>query len=221
MGIEHYLEYRWADIGSDASWEDYHGMWARRVAETRYHVLKYINWEDACGGDGPEDGNGKPYFGHMDLVEVDIADTLQRDAALRSYGWTLKAGEVINDYDGEHVGGALVCVYAMASYGAYAPLWSSSGHSARELMRRGARESITLVEDDALYEARMEEPVNDLGSTVREYARGETMAPVLRGIAEGNPAAELALKMYTAAGGQTLGGVSWSRDEEEAKHAKR
>jgi hypothetical protein len=42
----------------------------------------------------------------------------------------------------------------------------------------------------------MDRPANKIGSTAREYQAGDTLSAVLRGVAEGNPAAEIMPKKW-------------------------
>ena len=122
---------------------------------------------------------------------------------------------VVNEHDGGIIAkgdAAPGCIAeAMFSYGAKAPLMDQSGNNRGELLREARRWS-GVLDGPEKHESALAKPVNALGSTAHEFARGDLMGPVLRGVAEGDPKAELMLKMYVAAGGQTLGGTSWSRE---------
>jgi hypothetical protein len=52
-----------------------------------------------------------------------------------------------------------------------------------------------LATNTEAYEDRMDRPVNGIGSTAREFAVGDISSPILRGICEGDPRAELMAKM--------------------------
>jgi hypothetical protein len=86
-------------------------------------------------------------------------------------------------------------VYCLHAYGAQAPLWSEAGKNAHKLLRAAKRESRLLATNAAEYEARMDRPVNKIGSTAREYASGDFSSAVLRGLSEGRTDAMIMAKM--------------------------
>jgi hypothetical protein len=170
----------WTDIGSDVNWIDYGGRWARHIAGTRYHVIRFENCEDW--------GDGATGY-HCDLHEVDIASE-QLEHAFDSCGLDL---DEMNER--QEPGKEWAKADALSSYGAYAPLWSEAGTNAHKLLRAAKRESRLLATNDAEYQARMDRPVNKIGSTAREYAAGDMNSAILRGLADGDPRAELMAKM--------------------------
>lgn len=166
----------WYDIGSDVNWIDYGGRWARHIDGTRYHVIRFDN----------SDGY------HCDLSEVDTQSE-QLPAALVSCGW-----DEINWVDDPEMNPArepLCQVEALSSYGAHAPLHQDSGTNAHRLIAAAKRESKRLQRDTAAYEQAMDRLVNAIGSTAREYAAGDMLSGVLRGVEAGDPKAELMLKL--------------------------
>lgn len=169
----------WIDIGSDVNWREYGGRWARHVGGTRYHVLRFEGCE--------EWGDGATGY-HCDLSEVDLACDPERIAsALQCVGMDL------DDLEPQYH--ELATVEALASSGAAAPLWQEAGANAHRLIRAGKSESRLLSRDAAAYEARLDRPVNKIGSTAREYAAGDLNSAILRGLADRNPAAEIMAKM--------------------------
>ncbi len=171
---------KWTDIGSDVNWREYGGNWARHIDGTRYHVIRFINMVDACGRDATD-----TYL--CELVEVDTTSDRLADALDSSDG-QLTEQDVI-------IGSEWKSVEALSSYGAYAPLWQYSGENAHAIVREAKRQSRYLCSDAMAYEARMDRPVNAIGSTAREYAAGDMLSGILRGVAQGDPRAELMLKM--------------------------
>jgi hypothetical protein len=151
----------WHDIGSDVNWIDYGGHWARRIDDTRYHVIRFDNLADATG----DETAGY----HVQLSEVDITSG-QLDSALCAMGWT--DINWIDDPDSNPARLPLCQVEALSSYGAYAPLESFAGHNAHSLMRQAKALSRRLERDATAYETAMDRPVNKIGSTAREYAAG-------------------------------------------------
>jgi hypothetical protein len=177
----------WHDIGSDGDWIDYGGMWARRVSETRYHVLRFDNLEEHTG----EQDAGY----HCDLSEVDTENG-QLQSALESCGYPIeRSGKQFFEADHETPLLPLNCVAALALYGARAPLWQASGHNAHSLVRQAKSESRRLSASPEAYEQAMDRPVNAIGSTAREYAAGDMLSGVLRGVEAGDPKAELMLRL--------------------------
>lgn len=169
----------WIDIGSDVNWIDYGGRWAKHIGGTRYHVIRFENCE--------EWGDGATGY-HCDLQEVNVTSDQLADA-LESCGWKeLDSARLMPEMD-------LVKAECLSSYGAYAPLWSESGTNAYKLIRAAKRESRLLLSDAKAYQARMDRPVNAIGSTAREYQAGDMLSGVLRGVEAGDTKAELMLKM--------------------------
>jgi len=172
----------WIDIGSDVNWKDYGGRWARHVGGTRYHVIRFDNLEDCMGSDAPTAYS-------CDLQEVDVTSDQLTDA-LKCCGWDELDSDRLTAPQME-----LAKAESLSSYGAYAPLWSDSGANAHKLIREAKRQSRLLSSDAEAYEAAMDRPVNRIGSTAREFQAGDIQSAVLRGVAAGDPAAEIMLKM--------------------------
>lgn len=173
----------WTDIGSDVNWIDYGGRWARHVGGTRYHVIRFENcaeWGDGASG----------Y--HCDLQEVDVAS--EPETLRRALDFVGLAPDTYGDGIAEDRR-PLVLAEALSSYGAYAPLWQEAGTNAHKLVRAARAESRSLSSDPVAYEAAMERPVNKIGSTAREYQYGDTKSAILRGLANGDPAADIMARM--------------------------
>lgn len=177
----------WIDIGSDVNWIGYGGKWARHIEGTRYHVIRFDNLEDHTG----EVGAGY----HCQLVEVDTQSE-QLQSALECCGYPIER-EGGQFFEADHATPLLPlnAVEALSSYGAYAPLWQASSRNANTLVREAKRESKRLQRDANAYSEAMDRPVNAIGSTAREYAAGDMLSGILRGVEAGDPKAELMLKM--------------------------
>ncbi len=154
----------------------------RHVADRRFHFVKIIDMDDACGSDN----KGQPKY-HGELRQVDLNDVSERQLqdALKCCG--AENEENLNDE-----WKARCC----AEYGCAAPLWDESGGDRRELERKGKRESRALDDPDAL-EERMDRPVNKIGSSAREFARGDFDSALSRGLAEGNQSAQILAQMQS------------------------
>jgi hypothetical protein len=190
-------------LTGDVNWEDYGGKWYRQTSPSTYLVMSIFCWEEETGELGPEESTH-----NVELSEVDLSDEESLTEALRSSGWEIEDGKVVNSYDGSEVGGELAMVEAMHGYGCKAPLGNWNGSDIKRLMTKAGKKA-ALLDDPEEYEDALNRPVNAIGSTAREFQRGEMVAPILRGISEGNQSADLMLKMYVKAGGQTLGGKPW------------
>ncbi len=172
----------WTDIGSDVNWSEYGGRWARHIAGTRYHVIRFENCE--------EWGDGATGY-HCDLQEVDITNE-RLSSALNSCDLP---ADGLDEYGEPFKHWHLMVVEALSSYGAYAPLWQEAGTNSHKLLRAAKRESRLLATDDEAYQVRMDRPVNAIGSTAREYATGDVNSAILRGLEAGDPKADLMARM--------------------------
>lgn len=147
----------WTDIGSDGNWPEYGGRWAKHIAGTRYHVIRFENCK--------EWGDGATGY-HCDLHEVDVANP-QLKSALASSGMT-----PADLADLQHPNREWAKVDALSSYGAYAPLWQEAGANSHKLLRTAKQESRLLATDSDEYEDRMDRPVNAIGTSARNYGLG-------------------------------------------------
>lgn len=179
----------WQDIGSDVNWSDYGGNWAKKSASGVWFVVRFINMWDACGERDCQ-VNGTPRY-LAEVVSVDlneISEATQRQA-LECVG-------------AENEGNLpeLARVEACVSYGAHAPLDSFSGHSYPARVRANARRAAeALMADESALEAKLERPVNRIGSTAREYMQGDLDAALIRyqaGEGDSDPGRDIMLKMH-------------------------
>lgn len=179
-------------LTGDANWLDYGGVWSRQVSESRFHFIRLDNMDEACG----RDSEGHPRYS-IDLSEVDLGEISGRHLrdALESCGADIGVPIPVCDM-----------AEACRSYGLAAPLHSVSTNNAYKGIAECRRESYRLTRDQDAYEEAMGRPVNKIGSTAREFGRGDLQSALVRGIEAGNQDAVIMGKMYESAGGQTLGG---------------
>jgi len=219
----------WMFLTGDINWEDHGAKWAKCDPVTgAWWILDFENKEE--WGDGAIGY----YCGikYVDLTEVPpetIAD------ALRSCGWSLELSpssmsmSIVNDYDGTEVASGdafeLCLIHSLVGYGVSAPMGSEEGRSYPLRVRARARRFANgMMQDTELTAEALARPVNQLGSTAADFGRGDCLAGVRRvadKILQGESDAEsntgsnaevstkmsLVLRVYAAAGGQTLGGV--------------
>jgi hypothetical protein len=127
--------------------------------------------DEACGSDN----EGQPRY-HGSLVEVDL-DCADIQAAASSWG------EDASEHED------LALAFMVASYGEYAPLHDEASNNGHKLIRELKRLSREIEDDSGRYEALMSRPVNALGSTAREFQRGDFQSAMDRGLRSGNEAA--------------------------------
>src|SRR5215475_2182971 len=87
----------WTDIGSDKSWEDYGGKWARRARDGSYFILDFTNMVDACGRDC-EDCPFVCEVKRVDLPNLGIEHLIR---ALECCGMRFLDGHIIGDQGDE------------------------------------------------------------------------------------------------------------------------
>lgn len=153
------------------SWQKYLDGYYRLVAPRRYHVVRITDMDDAVG----RDNAGRPKWA-TELFEVNLD--------------SVPEGEVISEHDASLVAGsgsADACILESAvGYGAYAPLGDFSGGNRRALAREARRLSRELTDNEDVWVARLNRPVNALGSTALEFARGDFDSALARGLERGD-----------------------------------
>lgn len=185
----------WTDIGSDSSWEDYGGRWAKRARDGSWYVIEFTNMWAACGEDECKRDGQDQYVCEVSRVDLADLDAATIKSALDCIGLNL------DDLDAKHREAATV--EACASYGAKQPLESFSRNVRPSNVRADARRTAErLMKDTYALTAKLDAPVNKLGATAREYARGEMM-PALSRLPEGDTTKSIFSKMI---GLPTLGG---------------
>jgi hypothetical protein len=176
----------WTELCSDVNWIDYHGMWTRKARDGSWYVISWTNLLDAGGIEFAD----TPYG--CEVKRVDLASLPQREikSALDSYGWKLGAHEtspaIIDPHSGDIVAQGervnLALVECCVRYGLGEPLESYQGAKYPARIRAEARRfAESCMKDAALLDARLDRTVNAIGSTAREYGRGDIDAALHRG----------------------------------------
>ena len=173
----------WTELCSDYSWEDYHGMWARKCKATgAWYVLKWTNLYDAMGErDCLRDGipQYECEVKHLDLSAIPESE---KTSALRSCGYrfNVETGAIEDEHNGSVVAPAehadLALVECLVQYGLGAPLECFTGNVRPSNVRANARRFAEDLMRDATREklrSRLSRPVNALGSTAFEYGIGD------------------------------------------------
>lgn len=158
------------------------GSWGRHIAGGQYHVIYIVDMDDACG----RDNEGQPkYCVELYLVDADVATDKQTKEAVQSCG-----------YEGLDLKDKRVVAELLFEYGVRAPLNSITTNSRDKGFREARKLSYELSGSEQLMEARMNRPVNAIGSTAREYMQGDIFAAMERGVEKGDPKAKLMAKIY-------------------------
>ncbi len=171
---------KWQYTG-DVSPESYGGKWFRHVSPGVYQVIELTNMDEACGRDNE---GSDTYVVELSLVDLASIDTATQASAMHSCGPDDES-ELTDDWR------AVVCY----EYGCKAPLDSWSGNAYSKLLKIARSEAHKLTRDAAELAKRMEKPVNAIGSTAAEFMVGDIQSAILRGLAEGDPKAEIMAKM--------------------------
>lgn len=184
----------WQCLSADLNWADYHGMWARPDPRRRggWFVLHWWNILDAAGERGcAEMGLGKYECAvkYVDLEElhrridphVGGGRTLAEEAL--DYCGFSYAPEGIVSPSGDVVAGASsslevawVVVDAATACGFAAPLAQFFGNTHPHRVRaRGKAEALRLSHHPKALEAAFARPVNQIGTSARNYGLGQLM----------------------------------------------
>ena len=182
---------KWTYTG-DISVLDYGGMWIRALDAHRFHIVEITNMNDACGRDNEGQSRYVVELSEVDLREID-------------YNAVDRCCDVSGCSHGDTIPG-IAWAEAAKHYGSAAPLDSVSTNNGWNGIRNMKRRSREIEKDSAIHEELMERPVNKIGSTAREFMRGDIESAIRRGVANGNQDARLMAKCYQACDGRTLGG---------------
>ena len=194
----------WQDIGSDVSWDDYGGKWAKRARDGSWYVVEFTNMYDACGEDECKRDGQNQYCAEVHRVDLTDLSPEKIKSALDCVGLTMRSNGAIWDSQGIEYATSyddpkreIVIVEACVSYGAKQPIDSFSSNRGPIKLRNEARRSAeSYMRDAVALESRLDRPVNRIGSTAREYARGDINAALFRGPIDQTKA--IILKMHGA-----------------------
>jgi hypothetical protein len=159
----------WTDLGSDVSWEDYGGKWGRKGPDGAWYVVRFDNLEDAMGRDAPHKFS-------CDVLRVDLRQIPEKEqeSARRCVGLDLE------EY-GDPAVREVAQVEACVSYGTYAPLDNFEGDKYPARLRADARRKAEeYMRDAKALDTALDRPVNAIGSTARDFGRGDIMAGLNR-----------------------------------------
>lgn len=172
----------WIELCSDVSWEDYHGMWARKSKGGTWFVLVWTNMWDACGKEEGLDQYSCEVKS-LDLTELSAENVA---SALRSCGFKATDEGIVSD-QGDVISNKphimeRILVETCIQHGYGAPLETFTGRVRPKNVRSKARRyAEDCMRDDALHAEALARPVNAIGSTAAEYGRGDVDSALHRG----------------------------------------
>lgn len=172
----------WKWLTGDMSWEDYGGSWFKPIKGTHhYFVVRYEN--------GHEHDKELPrHMVSVVSVNLDEMDEKRLNDVLKCCGYRIDGDEIVSE-SGDVLAARSdsatwdhVLVEAALAHGAYAPHDDFSGDTRLASLRKQARDSANaLIRDAALLKASLNRPVNKIGSTAAEFARGDIDSALNRG----------------------------------------
>ena len=77
-------------------------------------------------------------------------------------------------------------VESLCDYGCTAILGDWGGNNYKQLLQIAKQETRKIQEDEDYYEEKMNSPVNKIGTTSREFQRGDYDFAIVRGLTEGD-----------------------------------
>lgn len=167
----------------------YGAKWLREVSvpeENRrglWQVIELTNMDEACGSDNEGQARYVVELSEVCLYEIDPRDGAQ----CCGYDLNDPAMPVVRVVEAAH------------SYGARAPMAEFNGNNAWALLREAKAEANRQDARNGtnIYRGMMlQRPVNKLGSTAAEFARGDFASAMLRGIEAGDQRARIVAKMH-------------------------
>lgn len=179
----------WKTLCSDVNWIDYHGMWAKRAKDGSFYVLRWTNMIDAMGEHDCEADGVDTFECEVKRVPLDELGEAELSKALECCGLRKDESGAIYSDGGDEVASAenkeraaFVAVEACIQYGLGEPLETfTSSKRPLSLRAKARRAAEGYMRDASALTSALDRPVNALGSTAREYGRGDIDAALMRG----------------------------------------
>jgi hypothetical protein len=166
----------WVDLGSDMNWEDYHGLWGKKAPDGSWFLLVFTNMEDACGDDALHGPEPMRYLCEVRQVCPKELSTKQQSDILSCIGMDVDDLREMSREQAE-----MTMVEGASTYGIYAPLCSDHSMARPTWLRsRMRKEAEAYMREPDLLEAALDMPVNQIGSTARDFRAGDIDAGLRR-----------------------------------------
>ena len=165
----------WRELCGDVNWEDYGGKWGRKDPNNSsvFYVIRHDNMIEAMGERDVEESGIDTHISQVCRVDLTEVPQKEIDSALESCGpdfdyWP----QPISAEDREWA-----IVESLVDYGCGAPMGEHSHPYRADVARASARREVEeLIADSDKCEAMLDRPVNRIGSTARDFGRGDVMA---------------------------------------------
>jgi len=154
---------------------------ARRLDYRRYHIIDLTDLRNATDEATWKEWDGC-YLVKLVEVDLDIMTEKQIDNV---------KGQFSDDEEYEDD----VIASESARYGYGAPMFDQVSSNRSALLKLAKAESRRLQNDPEYYEQQMNRPVNQIGSTAREFGQGDTQSAMFRGIRQDKTDAKLVGKI--------------------------
>lgn len=156
---------------------DVGGKWLRKVAHHRYHMIEM---------DDVTDHRDFEFNYIVDLSEIDLDMVSEKN---------LGSAKQYCGYEEIDLDNPEIIAEMLHSYGLKAPIKDWTGNNWHKMFREARKLSYEL-NDHQKHEEMMNRPVNKIGSTAREFMQGDFRSGMIRGISEGDTAANIMGKMH-------------------------
>jgi hypothetical protein len=162
----------WQELSGDINWEDYGGKWCFRDPNNprHFYVIRHDNMAEHMSEREIEESGLDLHVSTVYLV--DLADTCPDtvQSAMECCGLDFDDWMTPPTVEERE----LAIVDCLVSYGAAAPMGEETHPHRADVARANARRQVeALVGNSDRREALLSRPVNAIGSTAREYARGD------------------------------------------------
>ncbi|MHC4237559.1 MAG: hypothetical protein ACYSSM_04810 [Planctomycetota bacterium] len=165
----------WRVLCGDVNWEDYGGKWGFKDPNNSsvFYVIRHDNMLECMGERDVEESGIDIHISQVCRVDLSEVPQSEIDSALESCGPDF-------DYWPEPVSVEdrnWAVAESLVDYGASAPMGEYSDPSYPERARAAARRAVEeMIADSDHTDRLLDRPVNAIGSTARDFGRGDIMA---------------------------------------------
>lgn len=192
----------WRELSGDVCWEEYGAKWGRKDPSNDqvFFVIRHENMEEALGEREFSESSLPKHLDTVYRVDLDEVPQDEIDSALTCCGvdW--------DDYNFSVDDKPWVIVECLVDYGCAAPMGEHGDVYAMRARAAARRAVDEMISDSQVCERQLDKPVNKIGSTARDFQRGDCLAGLRRYEIEGkqgmNESSDLMLKMH---GGSVMG----------------
>jgi len=163
----------WRELSGDINWEDYGGKWGFQDPSNPsvFYVIKHDNMMEYMGEDEIKENGIDIHVSNVMRVDLSEVPESELASAFECCGFDPDECELsASNLDWAKV-------ECLVDYGVAAPMGEHSDPSYPERARAAARREVAeLIADSAKCNAKLDRPVNAIGSTARDFGQGNIMA---------------------------------------------